>query len=66
MRYYWLRDCMTQLQFNFFWDKGTNNNADYHTKHHATKYHRIMRPRYVQDKLLSMIAHNVTFLSHAL
>ena len=66
MRYYWLRDRLAQLQFRFFWDKGSNNNADYHTKHHPTKHHRLMRPRYVQDKLFSMIAHNMaTLLSHA-
>ena len=62
MRYYWLRDRMAQLQFDIYWDKGSNNGADYHTKHHATKHHRITRPRYVQDKLLSMIAHNMSSL----
>ena len=38
----------TQKKFRFYWDKGTNNNADYFTKHHATKYHRLMRNFYVQ------------------
>ena len=66
MRYYWLRDRLAQLQFRFFGDKGSNNNADYHTKHHPTKYHRLMRSRYVRDKLFSTIAHNMaTLLSHA-
>ena len=66
MRYYWLRDRMAQLQFMSFWDKGKNNHADYHTKYHPTKHHHSMRPRYVQDKMLCMIAHNMsTFLSHA-
>jgi len=51
MRYYWLRDRQTQQQFLFFWDKGSNNDADYFTKHFAAKYHRVKRPRYVQDKL---------------
>ena len=50
MRYYWLRDRKTQQQFLFFWDKGVNNEADYFTKHHPTKYHRHKRNRYVQDK----------------
>ena len=50
MRYYWLRDRQTQQQFLFFWDKGTNNDADYFTKHHPTKYHRHKRSRYVKDK----------------
>ena len=51
MRYYWLRDRMTQLQFTFFWDKGSNNEADYFTKHFPASYHRIKRSRYIQDKI---------------
>ena len=51
MRYYWLRDRQTKQQFLFFWDKGSNNDADYFTKHHPTKYHRHKRSRYVQDKI---------------
>ena len=51
MRYYWLRDRQTQQHFLFFWDKGSNNDADYFTKHFPAKYHRVKRPRYVQDKL---------------
>ena len=35
----------------FFWDKGSNNDADYFTKHFPAKYHRVKRSRYVQDKL---------------
>ena len=50
MRYYWLRDRMTQQQFNFFWDKGSNNEADHFTKHFPASYHRIKRSRYVQDQ----------------
>ena len=52
MRYHWLRDRMTQKQFDIYWDKGTNNHADYFTKHHATKHHRTIRNRYVHDKEL--------------
>ena len=51
MRYYWLRDRHTQKQFLFFWDKGSNNEADYFTKHFPAVYHRHKRSRYVQDKL---------------
>ena len=39
MKYHWLRDRQTQGQFNIYWDKGSNNHADYFTKHHPTKYH---------------------------
>ena len=68
MRYYWLRDKMNQLLFNIFWDKGTNNEADYFTKHHPTIYHRNMRNRYVRDKLNMMkqylVSHNTKIQSH--
>ena len=51
MRYYWLRDRQTQHQFNIFWEKGVNNDADYFTKHHATAHHHAQRAKYVRDKL---------------
>ena len=51
MRYHWLRDKQTQQQFNIFWEKGVNNDADYFTKHHPTTHHRSQRAKYVQDKL---------------
>ena len=35
----------------FFWDKGSNNEADYFTKHFPASYHRVKRSRYVRDKL---------------
>ena len=57
MRYYWLRDRLTQKQFLFFWDKGSNNDADYFTKHFPASYHRIKRSSYVQDKI-SIIQQN--------
>ena len=39
MRIHWLRCRAAQAQFRFYWDKGTNNMADYHTKHHPPAYH---------------------------
>ena len=50
MRYYWLRDKEAQGAFRPYWDKGTNNHADYFTKHHTAKMHRTVRPRYVSDR----------------
>ena len=35
MRYHWLRNPQTKKQFRFYWDKGTNNNADYFTNHYV-------------------------------
>jgi hypothetical protein len=39
MRLHWLRCRAAQGQFRFYWDKGTTNMADYHTKHHPPAYH---------------------------
>lgn len=51
MRYYWLRDKQTHQQFDIYWERGTDNHADYYTKHHPTKYHKEIRNRYVQDRI---------------
>lgn len=47
MRYHWLRDRNAQNQFYIFWDKGSNNLADYFTKHYSPTYHRSTRPYYI-------------------
>ena len=39
MRINWLKDCESQGQFWIYWDKGSHNLADYHTKHHPPEYH---------------------------
>jgi hypothetical protein len=44
MRFNWLKDREAQNQFRFFWDKGTRNNGDYHTKLHPPEYHLSHRP----------------------
>ena len=44
MRLHWLRCRESQGQFKFYWDKGSNNLADYHTKHHPPAYHVAHRP----------------------
>lgn len=44
MRFNWLKDREAQDQFRFFWDKGTCNNGDYHTKLHPPEYHLSHRP----------------------
>jgi len=44
MRIHWLRCRAAQGQFRFYWDKGTSNMADYHTKHHPPAYHIAHRP----------------------
>ena len=47
MRYFWLKDRITQQQFFIFWDKGSNNHGDYWTKHWSPSYHQAIRPTYI-------------------
>ena len=47
MNFYWLKDRGTQAEFDFYWEPGTANTGDFHTKHHPRKYHRAMRPFHV-------------------
>ena len=47
MRYYWLRDRAKQQQFHIHWKKGTQNLADYFTKHHSPSHHKKMRPLFL-------------------
>jgi hypothetical protein len=49
MRYHWIRDRVVQGQFNIFWDAGSNNLADYFTKHHAPIHHQNVRPLYLHS-----------------
>jgi hypothetical protein len=39
MRLHWLRCRAAQGQFRFYWERGSTNLADYHTKHHPPAYH---------------------------
>lgn len=39
MRLNWLKCRDAQGQFRIFWDRGSRNLADYHTKHHPPEYH---------------------------
>ena len=42
MIFYWLRE---NKNFIIHWDRGTNNDADYFTKHYAPRNHETMRPK---------------------
>lgn len=44
MRFYWPLWHEEQQQFRLYWDKGSNNLGDYHTKHHPQIYHETHRP----------------------
>ena len=39
MRFYWLQDRVEQKQFHVYWHPGSENYADYYTKHFSTKDH---------------------------
>ena len=43
MRYDWIQDCQEQKQIQVYWAPGSENMADYHTKHHHPIYHRRIR-----------------------
>ena len=43
MRFWWLRCHASQDQFRYYWDAGSKNWADYHTKHHPDAYHEAHR-----------------------
>ena len=47
VRYHWLCDQTALDKFLIYWDKGSNNYADYHTKHHAPSHHLKSRDTYV-------------------
>ena len=39
LRLHWLRCREAQAHFRFYWERGSHNLADYHTKHHPPAYH---------------------------
>ena len=47
MRYFWLKDRISRSEFFVYWDKGSNNHADYWTKHWPATYHQQIRPNYI-------------------
>ncbi len=44
MRCHWLRCRDAQDQFRYYWRPGTQNLADYFTKHHPATHHKNVRP----------------------
>jgi hypothetical protein len=49
MRYYWLKDREAQNFFQFYWQPGKCNMADYWTEHHAAIHHENMRPKILSN-----------------
>jgi hypothetical protein len=52
MRFYWVRDRVKDGQFIIYWKKGSENAADYFTKHHPPADHRRIRSRYLHFDIL--------------
>ena len=46
MRFYWVKDRVSQKQFLVYWRPGKNNVADYVSKHHSATHHQQMRPKF--------------------
>jgi hypothetical protein len=44
MHFHWLRCHNAQGQFCYYWRPGTQNLADYFTKHHSTGHHKSVCP----------------------
>jgi hypothetical protein len=49
MRFYWVRDRVSQGQFNVFWAPGKDNEGDYWTKHFPASHHKTVRPKYYYE-----------------
>jgi hypothetical protein len=60
MRFYWIRDRVQQQQVIVYWRPGTENLADYFTKHHAASHHREIRDTYIVASMHgSKYAHDI-------
>ena len=49
MRFYWIKCRVRQGQFHVTWRPGTENLADYFTKHHSPSHHRRVRATYLLE-----------------
>jgi hypothetical protein len=74
MRFHWLRCRDAQDQYRFYWRPGTQNLADYWTKHHPASHHKSFRPQILTSasdpeytKLTTpKIQNNKSFVKHVL
>jgi hypothetical protein len=56
MRFHWLHCRKSQNQFRYYWQPGSNNQANYWTKHHCAAHHiekckEILTPKFILDSL---------------
>ena len=67
MQLNWQRDKKAHNEFNIYWDKGKNNQANYFTKHHPPKHHREQRPKYIlKGYHVQQLKDNYTILSETI
>jgi len=59
MRFHWLRCRDAQGQFQYYWRPGTQNLADYFTKHHPASHHKASQAHVLNIKLRSTIQETV-------
>jgi hypothetical protein len=48
MRFWWIKDCIKQKQYDLQWAPGKTNRADYFTKHFLPWHHKKKRYQYIQ------------------
>ena len=61
MCYHWLREQVMLKIIDIFWDKGTNNDGDYFTKHPSPAVHKIQRSSYIlKGHSLTQLTNTVT------
>jgi hypothetical protein len=64
MRFYWVKDRISQGQYHVYWESGGENLADYFTTNHSSMYHQNMLMQYVHNKHIPMIQYNAAALNH--
>ena len=47
MRFYWIKDRVSQKHFLVYWESGLTNKGDYYTKHFPASHHAQVRSQYV-------------------
>ena len=47
MRFYWVKDRVSQKHFLVYWESGRTNRGDYFTKHFPPRHHLDVRPTYL-------------------
>ena len=60
MRFYWVKDSIAQQQFLVYWRPGSDNLADYVSKHNSPWHHKRMRTKCFANALCSNTLHSLT------